>query len=99
MIYEEKGKFTRIDVPQDFCCVLTLNPSKGKFSGTRWELPESFKNKFISIEFPEIKREELYAIIEGASKAFEVHKKIENCKEFIDDFISFYMEWSKNEKI
>jgi len=99
LVYEEKGKLKRIDVPKDFCCILTLNPSKGKFSGTRQELPESFKNKFISIEFPEMKREELYAITEGASKAFGVDKKIENCKQFIDDFISFHMEWSKNEKI
>ena len=99
LVYEDKGKLIRIDVPKDFCCILTLNPSKGKFSGTRQELPESFKNKFISIEFPEMKREELYAITDGASKAFRVDKKIENCQQFIDDFISFHMEWSKNEKI
>lgn len=99
LVYEDKGKLIRLDVPKDFCCILTLNPSKGKFSGTRQELPESFKNKFISIEFPEMKREELYAITEGASKAFGVDKKIENCQQFIDDFISFHMEWSKNEKI
>jgi len=41
-----------------------LIPSKGKFSGTRKELPQSFKNKFISIEFPEMKRKELYVITE-----------------------------------
>ena len=99
LVYEDKGKLIRVDVPKDFCCILTLNPSKGKFSGTRQELPESFKNKFISIEFPEMKREELYAITDGASKAFGVDKKVENCKQFIDDFISFHMEWSKNEKI
>ena len=99
LVYEDKGKLVRVDVPKDFCCILTLNPSKGKFSGTRQELPESFKNKFISIEFPEMIREELYAITDGASKAFGVDKKVENCKQFIDDFISFHMEWSKNEKI
>jgi len=99
LVYEDKGKLIRVNVPKDFCCILTLNPSKGKFSGTRQELPESFKNKFISIEFPEMKREELYAITEGASKAFGVDKKVENCQQFIDDFISFHMEWSKNEKI
>lgn len=76
-----------------------MNPSKGKFSGTRQELPESFKNKFISIEFPEMKKEELFAIAEGASRAFGVDKKLENFAQFIDDFISFHMEWSKNEKI
>ena len=99
LVYEDKGKLIRVDVPKDFCCILTLNPSKGKFSGTRQELPESFKNKFISIEFPEMKKEELYAITDGASKAFGVDKKVENCNQFIDDFISFHMEWSKNEKI
>ena len=99
LVYEDKGKLIRIDVPKDFCCILTLNPSKGKFSGTRQELPESFKNKFISIEFPEMKKEELYAITEGASKAFGVDKKVDDCKQFIDDFISFHWEWSQNEKI
>ena len=69
LIYEDKGKLKKIVVPEDFCFILTLNPSKGKFSGTRQELPESFKNKFISIEFPEMKKEELFAIAEGASKA------------------------------
>ena len=99
LVYEDKGKLIRIDVPKDFCCILTLNPSKGKFSGTRQELPESFKNKFISIEFPEMKREELYAITEGVSKAFGVETKVDNCKQFIDDFISFHWDWSQNEKI
>ena len=99
LIYEDKGKLKKIVVPEDFCFILTLNPSKGKFSGTRQELPESFKNKFISIEFPEMKKEELFAIAEGASKAFGVDKKLENFDQFIDDFISFHMEWSKNEKI
>ena len=60
LVYEEKGKIIKIDVPKDFCCILTLNPSKGKFSGTRQELPESFKNKFISIEFPEMKKKKNY---------------------------------------
>ena len=59
LVYEDKGELIKIDIPNDFCCILTLNPSKGKFSGTRQELPESFKNKFISIEFPEMKKEEL----------------------------------------
>ena len=99
LVYEDKGKLIRIDLPKDFCCILTLNPSKGKFSGTRQELPESFKNKFISIDFPEMRREELYAITEGASKAFGLDKKIDNCQQFIEDFISFHMVWSKNEKI
>ena len=100
LIYEDKGKIVKVKVPDDFCIILTLNPSKGKFSGTRQELPESFKNKFISIEFPEMRREELYAITEGASKAFGVDKRLgNNCKQFIDDFIDFHMEWSKNEKI
>ena len=66
------GDLNKIEVPTDFCCILTLNPSKGKFSGTRQELPESFKNKFISIEFPEMKKEELYGIVECSSRAFEV---------------------------
>ena len=99
LVYEEKGKLIKVDVPKDFCCILTLNPSKGKFSGTRQELPESFKNKFTSIEFPEMKREELFAITEGASHAFGVDKKVDNCDKFINDFISFHMKWSKNEKI
>ena len=99
LVYEDKGKLIRKDVPNDFCFILTLNPSKGKFSGTRQELPESFKNKFISIEFPEMSRDELYTITEGASKAFGVDKKINDCQKFIDDFISFHMEWSKNEII
>ena len=101
LVYEDKGKLIKVDVPNDFCCILTLNPSKGKFSGTRQELPESFKNKFISIEFPEMKRDELYTITKGASYAFGVNKILgnENCNKFIDDFISFHMEWSKNEKI
>ena len=101
LAYEDKGKLIKVDVPKDFCCILTLNPSKGKFSDTRQELPESFKNKFISIEFPEMKREELYTITKGASHAFGVDKILgdESCKQFIDDFISFHMEWSKNEKI
>ena len=100
LVYEDKGKLIKMYIPKDFCFILTLNPSKGKFSGTRQELPESFKNKFISIEFPEMKREELFAITEGASKAFGLEKKMGNkCQNFINDFISFHMEWSKNEKI
>ena len=100
LVYEDKGKLIKMNIPKDFCFILTLNPSKGKFSGTRQELPESFKNKFISIEFPEMKREELFAITEGASKAFGLEKKMGNkCQNFINDFISFHMEWSKNEKI
>ena len=99
MVYEEKGKLIKVEVPKDFCCILTLNPSKGKFSGTRQELPESFINKFISIEFPAMSKNELYSIAEGASLAFGVDKKVDDNKKFIDDFISFHMEWSKNEKI
>ena len=99
LVYEDKGKLVKIDAPKDFCCIFTLNSRKGKFSGTRQELPKSFKNKFISIEFPEMKKEELYAITEGVSKAFELEKIIDNYQQFIDDFISFHMEWSKNEKI
>lgn len=101
LVYEDKGKLVKADIHKDFCYILTLNPSKGKFSGTREELPESFKNKFISIEFPEIKNDELYTITKGASYAFGVNKifEDENCNKFIDDFISFHIEWSKNEKI
>ena len=101
LVYEEKGKLIKIEVPKGFCMILTLNPSKGKFSGTRQELPESFKNKFISIEFPEMKKEELYAIAEGSSRAFKVDQILgeDNFKKFISDFISFHMKWSKNEKI
>ena len=62
-------------------------------------MPERFKNKFTSIEFPEMKKEELYTIIEGASHAFGVDKTVDNCDKFINDFILFHMEWSKNEKI
>lgn len=93
LIYEDKDNIEKIKVPDDFCIILTLNPSKCKFSGTRQELSENFKKKFISIEFPEMRQEESYAITEGASKAFGVDKKLgNNCKKFIDDFIDFHME-------
>ena len=42
----------------------------------RQELPESLKNKFISIECPEMKKEELFAITEFASHAFGFDKKL-----------------------
>ena len=74
LVYEDKGKLVKVDISKDFSYILTLNPSKGKFSGTRQELPESFKNKFISIEFPEIKKDELYTITKGASYALELIK-------------------------
>ena len=41
----------------------------------------------------------MYAITEGASHAFGVDKKVDNYGKFINDFISFHIEWSKNEKI
>ena len=79
----------RVGVPKDFCSILNLNPSKEKFSGTRQELPESFKNKFISTEFPEMKREELYAITDGTSK---------DCQQFIDDLFHFIWNGLKMKK-
>ena len=77
----DKDKFAGI--------ILNLNPSKEKFSGTRQELPESFKNKFISTEFPEMKREELYAITDGTSK---------DCQQFIDDLFHFIWNGIKTKK-
>ena len=46
-----------------------------------------------------MKKEELYEITKGSALAFGIDKKVENWEKFIDDFISFHMEWSKNEKI
>ena len=46
-----------------------------------------------------MRKEELYTIIEGVFHAFVLDKIIKDSKKFIDDFISFHMEWSKNEKI
>ncbi len=51
LIYKEKGKLIKVDVPKDFCCILTLNSRKEKFSGTRQELPESFKKNLYPLNF------------------------------------------------
>ena len=63
------------------------------------EKDKIYQNKFTSIEFSEMKSEELYVITEGASHALGVDKKVDYCDKFINDFISFHMGWSKNEKI
>ena len=99
LVYEHEGKSIKIDIPKDFSFILTANLNKRKFFGKRNELPESFKNKFIVIEFPEIKGDELYEISLEKYKSFKIDKLLKNYPKFIIDFISFHNEWSMNEKI
>ena len=51
LVYEEKDKLIKVDIPKDFCCILTLNPNKGQFSGKRQELPESYKINLLQLNF------------------------------------------------
>ena len=97
--YEEKDKLIKKSLDKEFCFILTVNPNKEKFYGKRKELPESFKNKFISIEFPEMTNYELYDIAIGKSKALEVNGLLKDYKKFTFDLISFHVKWSKNKKI
>ena len=46
-----------------------------------------------------MRKEELYSIAKGFALTFGVDKKVENFEEFLNDFISFHIEWTRNKEI
>ena len=77
----------------NFRIIATQNPNDGKFQMKRETLATKFLSRFIPVEFPEIKKDELFVIAQKQAEHFDYKNDA-----FIKDFVDFHHEWSHLEE-
>ena len=85
---------------EGFCLIATQNPNTNFYMNKRQNLSQNFLSHFQIIKFPCFEIEELKEIAENLFKSFNNKEEGDKKdKQFIQDLISVYKEWTSKEEI